>query len=79
MVRESVEETLNEVLEQEAERLPAMSEMRLIRATAAAIMTGILLLLPATSRSMFPVSKMSLLKLLSSSDIAAGKAAWKRR
>ena len=41
-------------------------------------MTGILPLHPATSRSMFPDSRASHLKLLSSSGIAAGKAAWKK-
>ena len=45
LVRGSVEETLNELLEQEAEkrpRPPATSEMRPARATAAATMTGTL-------------------------------------
>ena len=45
LVRGSVEETLNELLEQEAEKLtqaPATSEMRPDRVTAAATMTGTL-------------------------------------
>ena len=74
-----MEETLNELLEQEAEKLTqaaGMSEMRLARATAAATMTGILPLPPEMSRSMFPDSRASHLRLLSLSDIAAGKAAW---
>ena len=82
LIRGSVEETVNELLEQEAEksrRHPGMSEMRLARATAAATMTEILPRLPAMSRSMFPDSRASHLRLLSLSDIAAGKAAWKRR
>ena len=56
-----------------------MSEMRLARATAAATMIGILPLPPKMSRSMFPDSRASQLRLLSLSDIAAEKAAWKRR
>ena len=46
LVRGSVEETLNELLEQEAEKLtqtpPATSAMKPARAASAATMTGIL-------------------------------------
>ena len=82
LVRGSVEETLNELLEQEAEKLTQAARYErneLARATAAATMTGILPLPPEMSRSMFPDSRASHLRLLSLSDIAAGKAAWKRR
>ena len=42
LVRGSVEETLNELLDAEAERQPATSAARPARATAAVIMTEIL-------------------------------------
>ena len=82
LVRGSAEETLNGCWsrsQRNSRRLPVMSEMKLARATAAAAMTGILSLPPGMSRSMFLDSRASHLRLLSLSDIAAGKAAWKRR
>ena len=68
LVRGSVEETLNELLEHEAEKLTQAAryesnEAR--RATAAATMTETLPLHPETSRSICRVSRVSLLKQLS--------------
>ena len=80
-VRGSVEETLNELLEQEAEKLTQAARYERNKARQGyrrATMTGILPLLPETSHSMFPDSRASHLKLRSSSGIAAGKAAWKK-
>ena len=79
LVRGSVEETLNELLEKEAESLrhrpPATSAARLVRATAAVTMTGISPPPPATSRSMYPGSRACPSRLPSSSATAAGRAA----
>jgi len=55
LVRGSVEETLNELLEAEAEKLTkqqGMNGMKPAKATAAATMTGISSRPPARSRSM---------------------------
>ena len=81
LVRGSVEETLNELLEKEAEsrhRLPATSAARPVRATAAATMTATSPRLPATSRSTCLVSRVCPLRPPSSSGIAAGRAAWRK-
>ena len=80
LVRDSVAETLNELLEAVADKLLkqlGMSALNSAKVTAAAIMTGILLLLPETSRCLFPNSRASHLKLLSLSGIPAGRAARK--
>ena len=81
LVRGSVEETLNELLEKEAESLPQAacyerSEAR--QATAAATMTATSPRLPATSRSTCLVSRVCPLRSPSSSGIAAGRAAWRK-
>ena len=73
LVRGSVEETLNELLEKEAESLA-----RPVRATAAATMTGILPRPPAMSRYTYPGSRACPSRRPSSSGIAAGRAAWRR-
>ena len=82
LVRESVEETLNELLEAEAEKLtqagPGMSAMSSARATAAATTTATSPPLPRMSLSRYPSSRGSPLKLLLLSGIAARRAAWKR-
>ena len=83
LVRGSVEETLNELLEAEAEKLtqagqPGMSAMSSARATAAATTTAASLPLPEMSRSRYPSSREFPLKLPSLSGTVAGKAAWKR-
>ena len=77
LVRGSVEETLNELLEAEA-KLPGMSAMSSAKATAAATTTVISLPLPETSHSRCPSSRESPLRPPSLSGIAAVKAAWKK-
>ena len=78
LVRGSVEETLNELLEQEAEQLTQAAryernEAR--RGYAAAIMTGTSPPHPETSRSMYHALKVYPLRQPSLSGIAAGRAA----
>ena len=78
LVRGSVEETLNELLEKEAESLTQAARYERsepVRATAAATMTVTLPRPPATSRSICQGSRECLSKLPSSSGIAAGRAA----
>ena len=78
LVRGSVEETLNELLEAEANKLtqlPGTSAMNSARATAAATTAATLPPLPGMSPSRCPSSKGSPLRRLSSSGIAAGRAA----
>ena len=67
LVRGSVEETLNELLESEAEKL-----------TQAATTTATLPPLLGMSHSRCPSSRGSPLRLPSLSGIAAGRVAWKR-
>ena len=81
LVRSSVEETPNELLEKEAESLRQAaryerSEAR--RATAAATTTGISPRPPATSRSIYRGSRAYPSRLPSSSGIAAGRVAWRK-
>ena len=81
LVRGSVEETLNELLEKEAESLTQAARYERSEArqgTAAATMTGILPRPPATSRSICPGSRACPSRLPSLSGIAAGRAAWRR-
>ncbi len=81
LVRGSVEETLNELLEAEAEKLtkrPGMSATSSARATAAATTTVILPPLLGISPSRYLSSREFLLKLQSLSGTVAMKAAWKR-
>ena len=81
LVRGSVEENLNELLEKEAEsrhRRPAMSVARPVRATAAVTMTAASPRPPATSRSTCRGLRACPSRLPSSSGIAAGRAAWRR-
>lgn len=83
LVRGSVEETLNELLEKEAESLrhrpPATSAARLVRATAAAIMTATSPRPPVTSCSTCRGSRACPSRQPSSSGIVAGRAAWRKR
>ncbi len=80
LVRGSVEETLNELLEKKAESLTQAARYERsepeIRATAAATMTATLLPLPVMLRSTYPGSRAYPSRLPSSSGIAAGRAAW---
>ena len=65
LVRGSVEETLNERLEAEAEKLtrqPGMSAMNSVRSNGAATTAAILLPLPEMSRSRYRNSKAFLSK-----------------
>ena len=82
LVRGSVEETLNELLEAEAQKLtqrrPGMNAMNSARATAAAITAVTLPPPPGTSPSRCPSSRAFPLKLPSLSAIAVGRAVWKR-
>ena len=81
LVRGSVEETLNELLEAEAEKLtqrPGTSAEMSVRATAAATTAGISPLLPETSLSRCPSSRGSHLRQLLLNGIAAGRAVWRR-
>ena len=73
----SVEETLNERLEKEAES--ATSAARPVRATAAVTMTATSSRPPAMSRYTYPGSRAYLSRLPSLSGIVAEKAAWRRR
>ena len=83
LVRGSVEETLNELLEKEAESLTQAARYERSEARqgyrsghydrAASPRP------PATSRSMYPGSRAYPSRLPSSSGIAAGRAAWRRR
>ena len=82
LVRGSVEETLNELLEKEAESLTqaARYERNETRqATAAATMTEILPRPPVTLRSTCRGSRACPSRQPSSSGIVAGRAAWRRR
>ena len=83
LVRGSVEETLNELLEAEAEKLTQAARYERNEARqgyrSGHYDRNLTTTPPETSRSMFPDSRASHLRLLSLSDIAAGKAAWKRR
>ena len=81
LVRGSVEETLNELLEKEAESLTQAaryerSEAR--QATAADTMTAALPRPPVTLRSTCPDSRVCPSRPPSSSATAVGKAAWRR-
>mgnify|MGYP000921482031 CR=1 FL=1 len=81
LVRGSVEETLNELLEAEAQKLTQAAryernEQR--QATAAATTTATLPPLLGMSHSRCPSSRGSPLRLPSLSGIAAGRVAWKR-
>ena len=81
LVRGSVEETLNELLEKEAESLTQAARYERsgpVRATAAVTTTETLPRPPATSRSTSPGSRACPSRLPSSSGIAAGRAAWRR-
>ena len=82
LVRGSVEETLNELLDAEAEKslpkLPGTSEMSSARVTAAATTAAALPPLPEMSHSRCPNLKGSLLKPPSLSGTAAGRAAWRK-
>ena len=78
LVRGSIEGTLNELLEKEAEPLTqrlTTSATRPVRATTAATMTRTLPRPPETLRSICLGSRACPSKRLSSSGIAAGKAA----
>ena len=82
LVRGSVEETLNELLEAEAEKLTqaARNERNEQRQgyRGGATTTATSPLLPGMSLSRCPSSKGSLLRPPSLSGIAAGRAVWKR-
>ena len=81
-MRGSVEETLNELLEAEAEKLTqaaGTSATNSARATAAATTTAASPPPLGMSPSKCLSSRESLLRLLLLSGIAAGRAAWKRR
>ena len=79
LVRGSVEETLNELLEAEAEKWQHdTSVMSSARATGAVTIAVILLLLLGMSHSRYPSSRGYPLKLLLSSGTAAAKAVWRR-
>ena len=80
-VRGRIEETLNELLEAEAEKVPrrpGTSAMSSARATAAATTTATSLLLPGISPSRCPNSRVSPLRPPLLSGIPAGRAVWKR-
>ena len=77
LVRGSVEETLNELLEAEAEKLTQAARYER-RATAAATTAATLPPLLGMSHSRCPSSRGSPLRLPSLSGIAAGRVAWKR-
>ena len=82
LVRGSVEETLNELLEQEAEKLTQAARYERNEARQGYSSGHYDRNLTTTSGDVplhFPHSKAFHLRLLSLSDIAAGKAAWKRR
>ncbi len=82
LVRGSVEETLNELLEQEAEKLTQAARYERNEARQGYRSGHYDRNLTTTSGDVtlqFPDSRASPLRLLSLSDIAAGKAAWKRR
>ena len=81
LVRGSVEETLNELLEKEAESLTQAaryerSETR--QGYRSGHLTATLPPPPATSRSMSPGSRAYPSRPPSSSGIAAGRAAWRK-
>jgi len=83
LVRGSVEETLNELLEKEAESLTQAARYERSEARQG-YRSGhydrtISPQPPATSRSTCPGSRAYPSRLPSSSGIAAGKAAWRRR
>ena len=81
LMRSNVEETLNELLEAEAEKLTQAarySAMSSARATAADTTIAISLPLLGMSPSRCPSSRGPLLGLLLLSDTVAGKAVWKR-
>ena len=81
LVRGSVEETLNELLEAEAEKLtqePGTSARNSARATAAGTIAATSPPLLGMSLSRYPSSKGSPLKPLLSSGTAAGRAVWKK-
>ena len=71
-----MEETLNELLEQEAEQLTQAARYErseAVRAIAADTTTVTSQPPPEMRRSMFPVSRASLLRLSSSNATAAGR------
>ena len=83
LVRGSVEETLNELLEKEAESLTQAaryerSEARQGYRSGHYDRNGILPRPPATSHSICRGSRVCPLRQPSSSGIAAGRAAWRR-
>ena len=81
LVRGSVEETLNELLEQEAEKLTQAARYERNEARQgyrSGHYDRNLTPPPETSHSMCPVSRASLLKRPSLSGIAAGRAAWRK-
>ena len=79
LVYGSVEETLNELLEAEAEKLTQAARYESsARATAAVTTAAISPLHLEMSPSEFPNSKGSLLRQLLLSGIAVGRAAWKK-
>ena len=81
LVRGSVEETLNELLEAEAEKLTQTARYERSEARQgyrSGHYDRNLTTHPATLRSICHVSRASLLRLPSSSTIAAGRAAWKK-
>ena len=75
LVRGSVEETLNELLEAEANKLTGMSAMSSVRVIVAATTTVISPPLPEMSHSRCPSSRAPHLKPPSLSGIVAVKAA----
>lgn len=80
-VRGSVEETLNELLEKEAEKLTQAARYERSEARQgyrSATMTGTLPRPPATSRSTCRGSRACPSRPPSSSGIAAGRAVWRR-
>ena len=81
LVRGSVEGTLNELLEKEAESLTQAARYERSEARQgyrSGTMTGILPRPPATLRYMCPGSRACPSRRPSSSGIAAGRAAWRR-
>ena len=82
LVRGSVEETLNELLEQEAEKLTQAARYERNEARqgyrSGHYDRNLTNPPPEMSRSMCLVSRVSLLKRPSLSGIAAGRAAWRK-